>query len=370
MVNRASNLTRHDIKDIFPQLVERYKFPDRRPIGNPSGFGVVWRLYDKWLNQVVAIKVSADDLTDEITFCRNIDGQTVRVFDYFRGEDTWNAYTMELLQSPWISLANFIKSHKYKKHDLQHYFDCFQIARGVLHSFRQIHGRPYARKGRYVHADIKPDNMFVLLKPKRNPYSVFRLPDESELIKIIDLGITLKKGDLIFAMTPAYAFQGALRANEGYDLYALAITFTELLVGVCPDHDIMLSKTNINKFIQTNNRSSGSDYLDSIAIEFICNCAKAATKKGLSLNQVIEYIIEYIIDVNPIYYLAIKSINKNLTDGLNKTDLVEFLFDSLCGYFGWERRSQVRLDYLKDFVVSMYESGMLVRDGHSYFIRK
>jgi len=192
MSNAASNLTKDKIKNYFPQIAERYKFIGLRPIGEPSGFGIVWRAQDNWLNQEVAIKISADDLGDEIKFCRDIEGQTVRIFEYFRVPG-WNAYVMELLQPPWISASKFIKKHQYKQNDVQHYFDCFEIARSALNGLVQIHGQPYSREGRYVHADIKPDNLFILLKPKSKRNSVFRLPDESELVKIIDLGITLKK---------------------------------------------------------------------------------------------------------------------------------------------------------------------------------
>ena len=110
----------------------------------------------------------------------------MRIFDYFRGESDWNAYAMELLESPWVTLSQFIREHRYKPNDVQHYFDCFEIAYHILLGLIGIHGQSYKRQNRYVHADIKPANLFLFCKPKKRINSVFRMPENEQIIKIID----------------------------------------------------------------------------------------------------------------------------------------------------------------------------------------
>ncbi|WP_323162541.1 hypothetical protein, partial [Pseudomonas rhodesiae] len=68
-----------DIQEIFPEIAIRYNFIRSEPIGERSGFGAVWRVEDTWLGRDVAIKISHSDLQNEVIFCRDIDGHTVRI---------------------------------------------------------------------------------------------------------------------------------------------------------------------------------------------------------------------------------------------------------------------------------------------------
>mgnify|MGYP000229640665 FL=1 len=259
MTNAASALTKIQIGEIFPRFAERYTLLGFGPIGAPSGFGAVWKARDLWLGREVALKLSNSDMAEELRLCRDIEGQTVRVFDYFRSEAGWNAYAMELLEPPWMSVSGFIRGHRYKLGDLQHYFDCLEIARSLLSGLSQIHGRPYSRAGRFVHADIKPDNLFLLLVPKKRPGTVFRMPSTESLIKILDMGISAENGSALSGYTPAYS-PGKKVARPGVDLYAVAVTFLELLTGVLPSRATMGHKARIRAFIQQ--MPSGSTYID------------------------------------------------------------------------------------------------------------
>jgi len=128
-----------------------------------------------------------------------------------------------------------------------------------------------------------------------------------------------------------------------------------------------MHKARIGALIKSN--SSGSDYLDNIAIVFTNKCTRAVNHSGARSNRILNYLEDDVINIEPVYYLAIRAMNKTLANGLKKSDLAEFFFDSLNPYYGWKNKTQVRLDYLKDFITSMYDLKMLVRDGHDYFIR-
>ena len=366
-MNQASTLSKKIIHAIFPQLAERYELLGRKPIGARSGFGAVWRARDLWLERDIAIKISAENLSDELKLCRDIEGQTVRIFEYFRGVDGWNAYAMEYLDTPWTSLGQFIAGHKYKSNDIQHYFDCFEIVRGVLNGLVQIHGRPYSRDGRYVHADIKPDNLFVMLKPKKRPYTVFRMPAQGEMVKIIDMGISMTNGDMLKGRTHSYGHPASLIVRQGVDLYSLAITFLELVTGKCPSHSTIEHKARIRSFLQ--DCTSGSFYLDNLVVDFVNQCARSANAAGAISHRLLEQLEESVFAIEPTYFLSIRSVNKGLVAGGNRDELADFLFPLFSKHYGWSNRTGVRLDFIKDTVRQMYQKGMLVRVGHGYFIR-
>lgn len=369
MANHAEKLRKADIQLLLPALTERFVLRGRGPIGERSGFGAVWKALDSWLDREVAVKISHSDLSDEIVLCRDIEGQTVRIFDYFRGEDGWNAYVMELLERPWITLSKFIDQHKYKENDLQHYFDCFEIVYEALLGLADIHGRPYSRKGRYVHADIKPANLFFLCQPKKRANTVFRMPVHEEMLRIIDLGISTPRGELNFAGTPAYDYPKKLEARVGHDLYSLGITFLELLTGARPDHSVMEHKARIRAFVAQ--QSSGSHFVDELSIELARMCARAATQASITARSVLNDLDSQIFEVNPLYWLALRAINKGLSQGLKKSDLAEYLFPQLAAFYGWQNRTEGRIEQLKGLVGDMYEQKMLLREGSSlrYFVR-
>ena len=368
MSNHASALNKGKIQAIFPQLFERYELSGKKPIGAVSGFGTVWRAHDQWLERDVAIKISDKDLSEELLLCRDIEGQTVRIFEYLRGDNGWNAYVMELLDAPWISVSQFITKHKYKNNDTQHYFDCFEIARSILNGLTQIHGRPYSRQGRFVHADIKPDNLFVMLRPKKRPHTVFRMPAEGEMVKIIDMGISILRGKELIGRTHSYSHPEMNLARQGVDLYSIAITFLELLTGTCPDHSTMQNKTRIRSFLQ--NYSSGSSFLDGLVVELVSNCARSVSLSGNRSHKILAQLEEALFTVEPTYLLSIRAINKEVGVGCKKDELADVLFkNTFSSQYGWSNMTKNRLVVIKDFIKEMYDRNMLIRNGHNYFIR-
>lgn len=367
MCNNASALSKSDIFEKFPDIAKRFALKGRGPIGEPSGFGAVWKARDKWLGRDVAIKISDDDLIAEIVLCRDIEGQTVRIFDCYRSEDGWHAYVMELLEKPWLTLSKFIAEHKYKGYDLQHYFDCFEITYQILLGLKGIHGQPYSRQRRYVHADIKPGNLFLRCQPKKHRNTVFRMRAENEMLRIIDLGIAVPRGELISRGTPAYDYPKKLEARLGHDLYSVGITFLELLTGEIPDHEVMKHRKRIASFIAE--RSSGSVFIDQVATDFVVNCARAVSKSIISVRSLLKQLDDSLFDVNSLYWLVLRLINKGVEQPMKKAELAEWLFPQLMSYFGWRNRTADRIAVLEALVTDLYKQKMLVRDGHRYFIR-
>lgn len=368
MTNTAEQLDQDDIELVLPNVTERYVLIEK--VGEESGFGAVWRARDFWLNRRnVAIKVSDKDLSQEVLLCRDVEGQTVRIFDYFKGEGSWNAYAMEWLEKPWLTLSGWIKTHKYRQHDLQHYFDCFEIIHDALRGLKDIHGRPYSREGRYVHADIKPANMFFLCQPKKRPNSVFRMPAHQDMVKIIDMGVSTESGSLKKGATPEYDYQKTDVSRPGNDLYALGIVFLELLSGDRPSDDIMAHKARIKSFVAT--CSSGSQYVDDLAVEFARLCARAAAQLTITARSLQDWLDEQLFELNEASLLLLRSIHHHQRGALMKEELASAVFPDMAGYFGWQNQTVGRIAFLKEMIADMYEQGLLVREDGSYryFVR-
>jgi serine/threonine protein kinase len=349
-MSEAAKLKKNEIYELFPDIKARYELVGNKAIGNRSGFGAVWKAKDKWLLVEVAIKISDSDLSPEINYCRAIDKETVRIFEYYRSEH-WHAYVMELLVKPWINLSSFIKDRKYKNNDIRHYFDSFEIIRSLLCGIESIHGTNYSKVDRFIHSDIKPDNFFVRIQPKKIFDSVFRMPAPDNLVKIIDLGISVERGNMLKGCTSAYSPQGAILGNPGVDLYAVAISFLELLTGQRPTHQVMEHSARIRNFIAA--KSSGSEFIDGIAIDFAVRAKNAVTQQGVTAKTLTKFLNEKIFDLNPLMLLSVLSLLKDGNHSMSRSNMVNALFPVFARYMYWSNNTQSRRDeiaaYLKDW---------------------
>jgi serine/threonine protein kinase len=358
----AATLCVADIARILPCLTERYDFLGTGPIGRPSGFGAVWRAYDRLLCEIVAIKISDMDLRSEVRFCRSIDGHTVRVYDYFQ-QNGWYAYAMELLTEPWTTIDELISAHD-GRDMLQRYFDGCQVIDAVLAALNQVHGLPYSREQRHVHADIQPRNLFVRWKPKSCARTVFRLRGGRELIKIIDLGLTVRKGDEHVGYHPAYSSPNREVAHHGDDLYSLAVVFLELVTGVRPSHFTMGHSARIRDHVIAHR--SGSVAIDSIAIEFANCAARAAANPALTATSLREQLDLDLFQQPQLVLLALRELDRYRPGPLKKSEMAEMLFPMYAEYHGWKNTTNNRLLGIQEDIAEMAETGLLVRDGYRY----
>lgn len=355
-MNAASLLTKDQIYSIFPLIKERYILEGDEAIGEESGFGAVWRAKDRWIDSIVAIKISNINLSDEIKICREA-AETVRVFDVYRSPNGWHAYTMEHLDYPWKTLSSHIKTRRYKKNNIQHYFDSFEIIRGVLHGLSKLHGKPYQRGGKYIHADIKPSNIFFYTKVKKRPHTVFRMPEATEIIKIIDLGVGVEKGKSIIGYTPLYRPPGVDTAEPGYDLYATAISFIELLTGKAPSHDLLKHKSRLKKLL--NSHSSGSIYIDEIALNFATKCKNSATQKATTATSLLNQLDKELFNLEPLKLICLKALaSASFSEG-TKSELTEILYPVISKYWGWKRTSSKRRDLIGDYISALRDEGFI-----------
>jgi len=353
-------LDKDEIYKLFPQFLGRYTLQGDCAIGEPSGFGTVWKAHDHWLSRDVAIKISAQSLGDEIALCRDIDGETVRIFDFYHSDvdPDFQAYAMELLEAPWATLSAYIKNRKYKPNDIQHYFNSFEIIRAVLAGLASIHGRPYSR-GKIVHADIKPGNVFVLKNTKPRPFNVFRMPSHGEFVKIIDLGISVQKGKYLYAYTPGYRPAGVTVAHPGCDLYALAVTFIKLLTGQLPSLKEISDKRSIRKLLA--GHSSGSTHIDEMATDFVTRCKNAATQQAITARSLVDWLDKKLFETEQLSLLCLLKIVKGVNAPMSKNDLAELVYPEIAKWFSWKNRTSNRFDFAKGVIADFYKDGVLVK---------
>lgn len=358
----ASTLDIADIARLLPSLTDRFEFPDSRPMGRPSGFGAVWRAHDRLLDQAVAIKISDSDLSSEVRYCRKIDGHTVRVYDYFE-RSGWYAYAMELLAEPWTTIDALIG-----RHDgcdmLQRYLDGFEVIDAVLAALGHIHGVPYSRERRHVHADIQPRNVFVWWQPKGNPRDVFRLRAGRDLVKVIDLGLTVHKGEWHEGRHPHYANPGRDVAHHGHDLYSAAVMFLELVTGVLPSHHTMGHSSRIMDHVIAH--SSGSIAIDCIAVEFANEAARAGVSGGPTAARLRQLLASWLFDLPHMHLLALRELVRQQPGPMKKSEMAALLFPVYAKHLGWKNATGSRMEAIQEEVLEMADAGLLVRDGYHY----
>jgi len=354
-MNAAAKLSEKDIFEKFPDLKGRYSLD--RAIGEASGFGAVWQATDNWIGSSVAIKLSQHNLSEEVRLCREVDGDTARVFDFYKGSDGWQAYTMEHLQQPWRTLSTLIETRRYKKADIQFYLDSFEILYAVLGGLQSLHGARYQRGSRVIHADVKPANIFLLYKKKARPHSVFRMPAAADMIKIIDLGVSTYHGGAPLGYTADYRPPNMLSVGPGFDLYALAVSFIELLTGQLPAHEDLANPSTIRKAIAR--RSSGSVYLDELAVEVVRRCKNAVTQKAQTAEKVMAHLDAKLFNRDPLSLICLRRlVQRNIAAG-SQNDIVEAIYPLIAQHWGWKKSSAKRKDTTAEFVAMLLSDGLI-----------
>lgn len=158
-----------------------------------------------------------------------------RLYDGGFTEDERPYFTME-----WVSGKNLIEHCNAEKLGLKNRIDLFlQVCQAVK----------YAHQSLIAHLDLKPQNIIV---------------HEGEQVKLLDFGVSkmMEEGeDQTGSFTLAYASpEQILKTNVGTnsDLYALGVTFHELLSGKHPFQSFFNNRQNLKEAILNGEKSSFS----------------------------------------------------------------------------------------------------------------
>jgi len=191
-----------------------------------GGMGVVYKAHEESLNRFVAIKVLTEGLTEDPTFLQRFVREAqaaaglshpniVQIF--FIGEDQGHPYfVMEYVTGR--SLNHIIREE-----------GCIGNPRASQMILQAAHGLAAAHDKGIIHRDIKPANLIL---------------DDRGLLKIADFGLALPvdaenrlTATGMMVGTPGYLAPEQCRgekADHRTDIYALGITYYQLLTGSPP----------------------------------------------------------------------------------------------------------------------------------------
>jgi serine/threonine protein kinase len=174
-----------------------------------GGFGEVWQARDLLLKQTVAIKISKTDLTKETLILRQLPkDRYVSIFDYVMDKSAGaSAYSMELLEEPWITLDDyqgeyFSKQFKNPVKAIGAAKMAIYVGIDLLKTLCELHGKKYGKSNRWCHADIKPQNLYIHRKAAKmaqeTPWGEHVFP----FIKVGDLVLLANRDRFLWLVPP------------------------------------------------------------------------------------------------------------------------------------------------------------------------
>lgn len=343
-----------------------------------GGFGSVWRAEDRWLDNVVALKIShsSSDLSRETTVLRRLPkDRFVSIYDYVIDEETGiSAYSMELLDAPWSTVDAFrdayiVRNLKSPATAMKALRAIVSIGIDVLTTLGHLHGKKYGKEGRWCHGDIKPNNLYLhsgfMRKCMRTPWGETFAP----FTKVGDLGLARKAGDLLLGGTRGFRApeqNGSKVVSPNTDIYSVGQTL------LCLIHGEPLSKYHV----ATEKR------IKDILEEYI-PCDYLAGHLGAVLNKMtsqdptrrprsteaitqLQQIVESEDD-----WLILSAFANVHPAGLKRSDAAEMLFPAFGRRYKWANRTDDRIAKIAKKITLCYQRGLLKRpgNGHYYFLK-
>ena len=342
-----------------------------------GGFGQVWRAKDRLLGQVIALKISQQDLKNETLQLRRLPkDRYVNIFDYLRDDGLGaSAYSMEVLEPPWMTLEDYQTSDLFTRLEKRDNFDALKaalcISIDILHSLHILHGRKYGKTNRWCHGDIKPLNIFVDSKAisKLIDHHIWG-SDFSPVTKIGDLGLTRRTGSELRAGTQFYmapehsdsSKKGAVTAAT--DIFAIGQTIVKLVCGepLDPDADELIHRKRIKERLQMNIPSAH-------LLEKVTEIVRLMTMTTPSIRPYADKsiaLLKGVVDSEEDW--AIFSVFGGRSQ-LKLEEASENLFHLLASSRRWNNLTVERLNEMKRKIRQAYLRKLLSLDGHRYSIR-
>lgn len=260
-------------KDVMERLIIKELRKDYRNIEmvRRGGMAIIYRGYSQAMDKVVAIKILSPHLNDNEDVVKRffLEADTMKAFDHanivkvfsIHREGQLRFYSMESVH-PAETLYDLVEREKK-----------LPVKRAINILKQMCLALEYAHVRHVIHRDIKPHN--VLIAP-------------GDVVKLIDFGIarfehlsTMTSTGVVMG-TPRYMSPEQIkgeRVDERTDLYALGVTFFEMLTGILGSENPMLEKvkgrTSIYQLILRQN-------LPSPLVRIVLKCLEGAREKRYS----------------------------------------------------------------------------------------
>lgn len=337
-----------------------------------GGFGQVWQVRDSFLHEEVALKVSRSNIENETLALRCLPkDRYVSIFDYVLDNTLGaRAYSMELLRHPWSTLQTYQEdklskalNDPVKALDATRMIICIGI--DVLKGLRDLHGRKHAKNNRWVHADIKPANLYINQAAIKG---VLQRDWDSitPFTKIGDLGLTCELGTVVNAGTMCYAApeqRSQKKMSPASDIFAVGQTIAFLVTG---EPFLSDELAHINRIEAALGARIPSAYL----ARRLADVLRTMTKASPAQRKDCDHAIGRLTDVlhSQIEWKIASVFMAQGEIGYNLNDAVDISFDRTKHLKGWSNRTPERLDELKQTIKRMYQKGLLRRIGLKYSV--
>lgn len=367
-----------DRDELLP-LHARYSFAGRfrliEQIGR-GGFGQVWRVRDVLLDQEVALKISATDLVSETVILRKMSRcRYVSVFDYVSDSHVGaHAYSMELLEGSWMTLDAY--RDKYLRGRLSErativdaILEILFITTDVLLSLKELHGKKYGKIDRLVHADVKPQNVYINRRAITKLLKLCDVIGTSEpFTKIGDLGLTCAAGSKILAGTPLYQApeqaEPGLGVSAATDIFAVGQTIAYLLTGHPFQIDVL---RHVNRIQEMVSAIVPSAYL---ANELVILLRRMTNRDPYSRGTADDAVavIANLRSQKELLQVIATYLNEEAEVALTLNEAAERAFYFLKQEKRWGYRTEDRIIESKRIVRESYKFGVLRLDGRRYYL--
>jgi eukaryotic-like serine/threonine-protein kinase len=362
--------------DATLDLKRNYKFSGRFKLVrylDKGGFGQVWEAKDELLNEIVALKISNEDLKNETLALRRLPkDRYVSIFDYVSDDNLGAcAYSMELLNKPWMTWNDYRAKYIAPQFEMPNKaIDTIRtvslIGVELLESLKVLHGNLHGRKNRWVHADIKPNNVYIHSVSAKRAFSQDGCMP-GPFIKIGDLGLSRLAGAVAGGGTPGYRAPeqesgGTLSAAT--DLFAVGQTLAFMVMGTTFDASALKSKKRMKKML--------AEFIPSAhLVEAYTKVIRKMTLTTPALRGTASEtmkLLKSLMSSNE-EWIVLRTLAEHQSTGLNLSEATESLFSEIKSSKGWKYANEDRRKEIRDIVRSMYKREILELSGHKYFVK-
>ena len=378
MINQSLYGRRNHNEDNSLEWKKGVKFAGRfRLLGllGKGGFGEVWQARDLLLKQTVAIKISTSDLTKETLILRQLPkDRYVSIFDYVIDKDAGSsAYSMELLEEPWITLDDyqgeyFSKQFKNPMKAIGAAKMAIYVGIDLLKTLCELHGKKYGKSNRWCHADIKPQNLYIHRKAAKmaqeTPWGDHVLP----FLKVGDLGLARQSGSFLPAGTPRYMApeqNGSGCVSPATDVFSVGQTLAAMITGDPFEEKDLKHVTRMKTVLARYIVSAHLVDKFSEALRRMMALTPAQRPTGEDTIRLLRGVMASEVD----WKILSIFMRPEFAEGITLVDAADILFDVFAPSRGWNKRSDDRIMELKSKVKSMCNRNILSRNGHKYSVR-
>jgi len=210
---------------LVPNYLDDYK---TLKILGKGAFGVVFKAQHKYVGDVRAIKVvRGQDLDSAQDFAKLY--QEVKVMSELDHKGIVKLYGSFSYQNHIIIIMEYLEGKNLKEwlHSLSSN-QCISESTAKLIIIQLIEAIEYCHEKKYVHRDLKLNNVMVINEDKSNP-----------VVKLIDFGISRKycevsKAGTLTYLPPEIVNETCLESSPANDMWALGVILYRLVLGSFP----------------------------------------------------------------------------------------------------------------------------------------